>query len=48
MNGILDKWWDRVSAGGVNVKLLHKELMLDWGFLVYVTRTYPTIMLYPY
>ena len=38
MKGILDKWRDRVS-GVVNVKLSHKELMLDQGFLVYVTRT---------
>ncbi len=43
MKGILEKWWDRVSRG-FDVKLLHRELMSDWGFLVYVTRTYPTMI----
>ena len=45
MKGILDKGWDRVS-GGAGVKLSHKELMSDRGFLVYVTRTYPAMIPY--
>jgi hypothetical protein len=45
MKGLLDRWWDRVS-GEVDVKLSHKELMSDQGFLVYVTRTYPAMIPY--
>jgi hypothetical protein len=45
MKGILEKWWDRVSKG-FDVKLLHKELMSDRGFLIYVTRTYPAMIPY--
>ena len=45
MKGILDKWWNRVS-GGIGEKLSHKELMMDRGFLVYLTRTYPAMVPY--
>ena len=45
MKGILDKWWDMVS-GGIGGKLSHKVLMMDQGFLVYVTRMYPAMVHY--
>jgi hypothetical protein len=39
MKGILNKWWKQVAVDAMP-ELSHKELLLDWGFLVYVTRTY--------
>ena len=41
---ILDKWWWRLSKG--ELELVHKELLSDRGFLVYVTRTYPAMVPY--
>ena len=31
---------------GIGEKLSHKELMMDQGFLVYATRTYPPMVPY--
>ena len=45
MKGILEKWWKQV-AGSNRSKLSHKELLLDRGFLVYDTRTYPSMVPY--
>jgi hypothetical protein len=45
MKNILDKWWKLVSAWRMP-KLAHKELLSDHGFLVYVTRTYPSMKPY--
>ncbi len=45
MKAILEKWWKQL-AGADGPKLSHKELLLDRGFLVYVTRTYPAMVLY--
>jgi hypothetical protein len=45
MKNILDKWWKLVSTHQAP-KLSHKELLLDRGFLVYVTRTYPAMIPY--
>jgi hypothetical protein len=45
MKGILEKWWKQVAGSNVP-KLSHKELLSDRGFLVYVTRTYPTMVPY--
>ena len=45
MKGILEKWWTRVSPQK-SPRLDHKELLLDQGFLVYVTRTYPAMIPY--
>jgi hypothetical protein len=42
MKGILNKWRIQISEG--DPKLLHKELLSDRGFLVYVTRTYPAMI----
>ncbi len=44
MQGILEKW--RVALAEPAAKLLHKELILDRGFLVYVTHTYPVMVPY--
>ena len=41
---LLRKWLDRLEAG--EVKLTHKELLSDQGFLVYVARTYPSMIPY--
>jgi hypothetical protein len=48
MRGILRKWWDLLndSKEGEDLRLSHKELLLDRGFLVYVTRTYPAMVPY--
>ena len=45
---ILAKWWDRLRDGRSEkrIQLDHKELLSDWGFLVYVTRTYPAMVPY--
>jgi hypothetical protein len=45
---ILKKWSDRMikRRGKKNIKLSHKELLSDRGFLVYVTRTYPAMVPY--
>jgi hypothetical protein len=45
---ILKKWWNLVndSKEGEEVVLSHKELLSDRGFLVYITRTYPTMVPY--
>jgi hypothetical protein len=45
MKGILEKWWYIIS-GPTTPKLLHKELLSDHGFLVYITRTYPAMIPY--
>jgi hypothetical protein len=45
VKNILDKWWKLVSSRGT-LKLSHKELLSDCGFLVYVTRTYPPMIPY--
>ncbi len=45
MRAILNKWWVLLLAEK-KPKLTHKELLLDQGFLVYVTRTYPTMVPY--
>jgi hypothetical protein len=39
---ILEKWEAALAVG--NPELVHKELMADRGFLVYVTRTYPALV----
>jgi hypothetical protein len=44
MKGILRKWEAALAAP--SPQLLHKELLSDLGFLVYVTRTYPAMVLY--
>jgi hypothetical protein len=43
---ILKKWWDQLTprTEGDQLKLSHKELLSDRGFLVYVTRTYPAMV----
>ncbi len=48
LRAILKKWWDLISTGKkVNeIRLPHKELLSDQGFLVYVTRTYPAMVPY--
>ena len=45
---ILEKWSDRMieQRGEEEIKLSHKELLSDRGFLVYVTRTYPAMVPY--
>jgi hypothetical protein len=45
MKDILEKWWKLIS-GPMTPRLLHKELLSDHGFLVYVMRTYPAMILY--
>ena len=44
MKGILRKWEKALAT--ISPQLSHKELMSDWGFLVYVTRTYPAMVPY--
>lgn len=44
LKSILKKWLTRVERG--DEKLDHKELLSDRGFLVYVTRTYPSMVPY--
>ena len=47
LKAILEKWSDRVKHSPLSqVKLAHKELLSDRGFLVYVTRTYPAMVPY--
>ena len=42
LKGILTKWVARLQSGDAD--LLHKELLSDRGFLVYVTRNFPPLM----
>jgi hypothetical protein len=42
MQGILSKW--RTAMREESPSLYHKELLTDWGFLVYITRTYPAMV----
>ncbi len=44
LKSLLNKWWKLLKACGT--ELAHKELLLDQGFLVYATRTYPTMVPY--
>ena len=44
LKALLKKWSDLLEAG--ETELAHKELLSDQGFLVYVTRTYPTMVPY--
>jgi hypothetical protein len=44
MQGILEKW--RLALATPGNKFSHKELLSDQGFLVYMTRTYPAMVLY--
>ncbi len=48
MRGILRKWWDLLndSKEGEDLRLSHKDILLDRGFLVYVTKTYPAMISY--
>ena len=48
LRAILKKWSDRMieRRGEKEIKLSHKELLSDRGFLVYVTRTYPAMVPY--
>jgi hypothetical protein len=48
LRGILRKWWDQLSTWkvGDQLKLSHKELRADRGFMVYVTRMYPVMVPY--
>ena len=49
LKAILQKWADRLDAQrspGTKIRLAHKELLSDRGFLVYVTRTYPPMVPY--
>jgi hypothetical protein len=48
LKAILKKWSDRLikRRGKKDIKLSHKELLSDRGFLVYVTRTYPAMVPY--
>jgi hypothetical protein len=43
--GILEKWWKLISDP-MTPRLSHKELSSDRRYLVYVTRTYPAMILY--
>ncbi len=45
MKAILNKWWEQLVDIAAP-ELSHKELLLDRGFLVYVTRTYPAMVPY--
>jgi hypothetical protein len=45
MKAILEKWWVQLADKDV-LELLHKELLSDRGFLVYITRTYPAMVTY--
>jgi hypothetical protein len=44
MRAILEKWEAALAVG--DPELAHKELLVDRGFLVYVTRTYPALVPY--
>jgi len=44
MRAILEKW--EAALAVVDPELVHKELLADRGFLVYVTWTYPALVLY--
>jgi hypothetical protein len=44
MKGILRKW--ETALDPPSPQLVHKELLPDRGFLVYVTRTYPAMVPY--
>jgi hypothetical protein len=44
MQGILEKW--RMALATPTSKLSHKELLLDWGFLVNMMWTYPAMVPY--
>lgn len=44
MRAILEKW--EAALAVVDSELVHKELLADRGFLVYVTRTYPALVPY--
>ena len=44
MKGILHKW--EAALVSPSPQLVHKELLSDRGFLVYVTRTYPAMVPY--
>ena len=44
MKAILEKWEDALAEG--DPELVHKELLADRAFLVYVTRTYPALVPY--
>jgi hypothetical protein len=44
MREILAKWSARLLETAP--RLSHKELLCNWGFLVYVTRTYPAMVPY--
>ena len=48
LRAVLEKWSDRMieRRGEKEIKLSHKELLSDRGFLVYVTRTYPAMVPY--
>jgi hypothetical protein len=48
LKAILKKWWDVLTATKEEeeLKLSHKELLSDRGFLVYVIRTYPAMVPY--
>jgi hypothetical protein len=45
MKGISEKWWKLIS-GPKTPRLLHKELLSNRRFLVYITRTYPAMIPY--
>jgi hypothetical protein len=40
----MKEWWIQMSEG--DPKLLHKELLSDRGFLIYLTRMYPAMVPY--
>jgi hypothetical protein len=44
MRAILEKWEAALAVS--NLELVHKELLADMGFLVYVTWTYPALVPY--
>ena len=44
MQRMLEKW--KAALKSSNLRLSHKELLADRGFLVYVTRTYPAMVPY--
>jgi hypothetical protein len=44
MRAILEKWEAALAVG--NPELVHKELLADRSFLVYVTRAYPALVPY--
>jgi hypothetical protein len=44
MRRMLEKW--KAVLKSIDLRLSHKELLADQGFLVYVTHTYPAMVLY--